>query len=60
MANKKINGITIRFGADYSPLDKALKEINSTSSRRTKTGKQAVKIRPGKHGTFEPEAGIVV
>lgn len=44
MANKKINGITIRFGADYSPLDKALKEINSTSSSLNGELKQVNKL----------------
>ena len=44
MAKKKINGITIRFGADYSPLDKALKEINSTSSSLNGELKQVNKL----------------
>ena len=31
MANKKIKGITIKFGADTMALDKAMKEIDKTS-----------------------------
>lgn len=32
MANKKIRGITIQLGADTSALDKALKDVDSTSA----------------------------
>lgn len=31
MANKKIKGITIKFGADTTALDKALKDVDKTS-----------------------------
>ena len=31
MANKKIKGITIRFDAETSSLDRALKEVEGTS-----------------------------
>lgn len=44
MANKKIKGITIQLGADTSALDKALKDVDSTSASLNKELGQVNKL----------------
>lgn len=44
MASKKIKGITIQFGADMSALDKALKDVDSTSASLNKELGQVNKL----------------
>ena len=49
MANKKIKGITIKFGADTMALDKALKDVDKTSKSlggRLKSVNRLLKFDP--------------